>query len=136
MTVETVSQSKAAQRIHNSRANKYNDSWHPFANRFVLFLNLQTGWHILDLACGTGLVTFAAARSVRPSGSVTGVDVSDGMLLITRNELSRLKSQESCWENVEFYHHEITRLRELEPIRGKKFHAITCASALFLLDTK
>jgi hypothetical protein len=52
MTVEMESQSKAAQRIYNSRADKYNDSWHPsFANRFVLFLNPQTEWHILDLAC-------------------------------------------------------------------------------------
>lgn len=47
---------------------------------FVSFLNPQTGWHILDLACGTELVTFAAARSVGPSGSVTGVDVGDGIL--------------------------------------------------------
>ena len=117
-------------------ANKYNDSWHPsFANRFVSFLNPQTGWHTLDLACGTGLVTFAAVRSVGPSGSVTGVDVSDGMLSVARNELSRLKSQESCWENIELHHHDITRLKELEPIRGKKFDAITCVSALFLLDS-
>jgi ubiquinone/menaquinone biosynthesis C-methylase UbiE len=82
----------------------------------------------------TGLVTFAAARSVGPSGYVTGVDVSDSMLSVARNELSGLKSQESCWGNVEFYHH-ITRLKELEPIRGKKFNAITCASGLFLLDS-
>lgn len=89
----------------------------------------------MDLACGTGLVTFAAARSVGPSGSVRGLDVSDGILSVARNELSRLKSQESCWENVEFFHHDITRLKELEPIRGKKFDAITCVSALFLLDS-
>ena len=63
------------------------------------------------------------------------MDVSDGMLSVARNELSRLKSQESCWENVEFYHHDITRLKELEPIQGKKFDAITCVSALFLLDS-
>lgn len=89
----------------------------------------------MDLACGTGLATFAAARSVGPSGSVIGVDVGDGMLSVARNELFRLKGQESYWENVEFYHHDITRLKELEPIRGKKFDGITCVSALFLLDS-
>ena len=57
---------------------------------------------------------------------------SDGMFSVARNELSRLTSQEGCWENVEFYHHDITRLKELEPIRGKKFDAITCVFALFL----
>lgn len=36
--------------------------------------------------------------------------------------------------NVEFYHH-ITKLKELEPIRGKKFDATTCVSALFPLDS-
>ena len=63
---------------------------------------------------------------------MTGADVSDNMLSVARNELSRLKSQECCWENVELYQHDISRLEELEPIRGKEFDAITCESALFL----
>ena len=62
------------------------------------------------------------------------MDVSDGILSVARNEVSRLKSQGSCWGNVEFYHH-ITTLKELESVRGKKFNAITCASASFLLDS-
>ena len=111
---------ETAQCIYSSCMNKYNDFFHPlFATCFVSFLNLQTEWHILNLACRTELVTFAAAWSVEPSGSVTDVDVSDGMLLFARNELSRLKSQESCWENTEFYHHNITWLKELEPIQRK-----------------
>ena len=34
---------------------------------------------MLDVACGTGLVAFAAAQAVGPSGRVVGVDLSDRM---------------------------------------------------------
>jgi ubiquinone/menaquinone biosynthesis C-methylase UbiE len=35
---------------------------------------------VLDVACGTGLVSFAAARAVGPDGQVLGVDLSGGMV--------------------------------------------------------
>jgi ubiquinone/menaquinone biosynthesis C-methylase UbiE len=41
---------------------------------------LQPGEQVLDVACGTGLVTFAAAAAVSPGGSVMGVDISGGMV--------------------------------------------------------
>lgn len=46
-----------------------------------------------------------------------------------------LKSQDTCWKNVELYHHDINRLEELETSQGKKFDAITCASAVFPGDS-
>lgn len=44
------------------------------------FLNLQPGERVLDLGCGAGLDAFIAARAVAPGGSVTGVDLSEGMI--------------------------------------------------------
>lgn len=41
---------------------------------------LQPGERVLDVACGTGLVTFAAAAAVSPGGSVLGVDISGAMV--------------------------------------------------------
>lgn len=41
---------------------------------------LATGEHVLDVACGTGIVSFAAARAVGTSGRVTGVDISGQMV--------------------------------------------------------
>lgn len=41
---------------------------------------LAPGERVLDVACGTGLVTHAAAHAVEPSGSVVGVDVSGRMV--------------------------------------------------------
>jgi cyclopropane fatty-acyl-phospholipid synthase-like methyltransferase len=37
---------------------------------------LEEGERVLDLACGTGLVTLPAADAVGPSGEVVGTDIS------------------------------------------------------------
>lgn len=40
----------------------------------------QPGEQVLDVACGTGVVTLAMATAVGPGGSVLGVDLSAGMV--------------------------------------------------------
>ena len=45
---------------------------------------LQPGEHILDVACGTGVVSRRAAQAVSPTGAVTGLDVNEGMLSMAR----------------------------------------------------
>ena len=52
----------------------------PLATELIRRSKLQKGWKVLDLACGTGLVTFMAAAAVGPEGFVTGVDISPGMI--------------------------------------------------------
>lgn len=46
----------------------------------VELAQLQPGENVLDLACGTGLVSFPASQVVGQSGSVVGIDISSGML--------------------------------------------------------
>lgn len=41
---------------------------------------LAPGQHVLDVACGTGLASFDAARAVGASGHVVGVDLSGAMI--------------------------------------------------------
>ena len=50
------------------------------AAELVSRAGLQPGWNVLDVACGTGLATFLAASEVGQTGSVTGVDLSSGMV--------------------------------------------------------
>ncbi len=45
---------------------------------------LSPGERVLDVACGTGLVTVAAARAVGPRGQVLGVDIAEQMLVAAR----------------------------------------------------
>jgi SAM-dependent methyltransferase len=45
----------------------------------------QAGERVLDLACGTGIVTRSVASIVGTEGTVTGLDISPGMLEVARS---------------------------------------------------
>jgi ubiquinone/menaquinone biosynthesis C-methylase UbiE len=45
---------------------------------------IQPREDILDISCGTGLVTFPMAERVGPSGSIIGIDLSEGMIAKAR----------------------------------------------------
>lgn len=45
---------------------------------------VQEGSHVLDIACGTGVLTRHALAEVKPSGRVVGVDPAPGMLAAAR----------------------------------------------------
>ena len=128
-TEETQVQS--AKRLYDRRGPTYDDSWHPsFAANIVKFSKIQPGQRVLDLACGTGLVTFFASEAVGVTGEVWGVDVSSGMLA----EAKAKKERESDkYSNVHFYQHDITSLEGIPKIREESFDFIICACALVLL---
>lgn len=44
----------------------------------------QTGEHVLDVACGTGIVARHVAPRVGPAGRVVGIDISPDMLAVAR----------------------------------------------------
>lgn len=50
---------------------------------------LRPGERVLDLACGTGLVTLAAARAVAPSGHAMGTDLSGEMVALAAQQAQR-----------------------------------------------
>jgi ubiquinone/menaquinone biosynthesis C-methylase UbiE len=47
---------------------------------------LGPGQSVLDVGCGRGAVTFAAAETVGPTGSVTAIDLAPGMVRLTAEE--------------------------------------------------
>lgn len=58
--------------------------WHTFGERTVAALGLAPGHRVVDLCCGAGASALPAARSVGPTGHVTGVDISPGLIAVAR----------------------------------------------------
>lgn len=65
-------------------ADYYEDYWRaqlaPAQKRMLELAGLSPGERVLDVACGTGLVTFDAAAAVGEHGEVLGTDISEAMV--------------------------------------------------------
>ena len=63
---------------------------------------LTAGDDVLDVGCGTGILACAAARRLNDSGSVTGIDINDGMLTIARKTSEPVTWQRGPAEHMPF----------------------------------
>lgn len=54
----------------------------PWVPPLLDLVELRAGERVLDVACGTGVVSRLAARRVAPGGTVTGLDLNEGMLSV------------------------------------------------------
>lgn len=81
----------------------YEQGWQrqlwPAQQRLLRTAALLPGETVLDISCGTGLVTFPIAQAVAPGGAVTGVDLSEGMI-----EKAVKLAEEKGADNVTFRH--------------------------------
>jgi ubiquinone/menaquinone biosynthesis C-methylase UbiE len=57
----------------------------PFAKTLMEQVGVEAGSRVLDVACGTGAASRAAARAAGPGGSVTGVDLGEPTLAVARS---------------------------------------------------
>jgi len=57
--------------------------------RLLEMAELHPGEKVLDVSCGTGMVTFRAAEGVGPEGEVLGTDISQTMIDTAREETAR-----------------------------------------------
>jgi ubiquinone/menaquinone biosynthesis C-methylase UbiE len=56
----------------------------PWASKLIDLAEVQPGMHVLDVACGTGVVTRLVAERVGSSGRVVGLDINAAMLSVAR----------------------------------------------------
>ena len=62
---------------------------------------IRPGEQVLDVACGTGLVTFPAAKAVGERGKVVGTDISEKMIKGAREEAEGLGSGQATFERMD-----------------------------------
>jgi SAM-dependent methyltransferase len=73
--------------------------WTP---RVCELAGLQVGMRVLDVACGTGVLSLAAAEIVGPEGSVVGVDLNAGMIEVARRKAPHIEWHEAPAEAIPF----------------------------------
>lgn len=64
--------------------------------------NVEAGHHILDVACGTGILARTVAERVGPAGSVVGLDVNEGMLAVAKRKAPQIEWRQSIAEELPF----------------------------------
>lgn len=63
---------------------------------------LSSGDDVLDVGCGTGILARAASQRLAGSGSVTGVDINDGMLAVARRASETVTWKHGSAEELPF----------------------------------
>jgi ubiquinone/menaquinone biosynthesis C-methylase UbiE len=76
----------------------------PVAKDLIRKAELQPGEHVLDVACGTGIIARLALQQVGETGSVTGLDINPGMLAVARSvtQNSSIEWHEASAEDMPF----------------------------------
>lgn len=117
----------AKGQVVGSAAEVYEEFFVPalfgqWAGPIVNAANVKPGDHVLDVACGTGVVAREAARRLGRTGKVVGLDCNDGMLAVARRTAPDID-----W-----------RLGQAEalPFEDCIFDAVTCQFALMFFEDR
>lgn len=113
-------------KIWNEVAPRYHKRWAtatygPFQStkKLVDHVNIKTGNKVLDIACGTGVVTKKLSQKVGKSGYVVGADTS-----VTAIKIAKKYSQKNS--NILFVNADAENFSF-----NQKFDVVTCQYALF-----
>jgi demethylmenaquinone methyltransferase/2-methoxy-6-polyprenyl-1,4-benzoquinol methylase len=95
---------------------------HVWRRRMYAKIDFQSQMMMLDLACGTGLVTFELSRLAQPASTVIGLDMSPAMLSVANGKKRELRG--GC--DTAF----VRAVGEFLPFRDQSFRYVTVGLAL------
>ncbi len=103
----------------------YEQGWRtqldPAHSLMLDMVDLRPGGRVLDVACGTGLVTFRAAEAVGAEGAVVGTDISERMVETVRGIAAGRSTGNIAFERAD---------AEELPFADGAFDAAVCALGL------
>ncbi|ASC70902.1 2-methyl-6-phytyl-1,4-hydroquinone methyltransferase [Halomicronema hongdechloris C2206] len=88
---------KVAEAYEQLLAPALFTEWTP---RLADAADIQEGQHVLDVACGTGVLARVVAERVGRNGSVSGVDVNPGMLAVANRIAPAVEWREGDAESL------------------------------------
>lgn len=93
--------------MNATAAETYEDFFVPslfgqWPDRVLDCARLALADEVLDVGCGTGIVARAAARRLGGTGSVTGIDINDGMLAVAGRSPESVTWQHAAAEQLPF----------------------------------
>ena len=94
------------------------------ASHLPALLDLVGDEKVLDLAAGTGLASTMLARSL-PGGSVTAIDISEGML-----EKARQSADQLGLDNIDFRQMDMTRM----DLQDNSFDVVNASFGMFFVE--
>jgi ubiquinone/menaquinone biosynthesis C-methylase UbiE len=95
---------------------------HKPAERLAVYARIKPGQKVLDVACGTGLATKAAAKIMGNTGIVIGIDISDKWLGVAKE-----RAISADLPNIEY---QVGNAEALE-FGESYFDNVICASSIF-----
>lgn len=103
----------------------YQNSWQaqlrPAHDKLFDVAKIHLGEKILDVACGTGLISFRALQATGENGFVFGTDISDKMV-----ELANETIRNNNWSNIRFERMDAEELK----VNENEYDVVLCALGL------
>jgi ubiquinone/menaquinone biosynthesis C-methylase UbiE len=128
MSMEPALQRRVQRYGWDKAAESYEGFWHqqlkPAQDLLLQMADLKRGERVLDIACGTGLVSFRAGEKVEEYGHVLGTDISDKMI-----EIASAIAKEKKLSNIRFARMDA----ELLDLPDNSFDVALCALGLMYL---
>jgi ubiquinone/menaquinone biosynthesis C-methylase UbiE len=114
-------------QVTRSAAEVYEEFFVPalfqeWASRVADAAKISSGQCILDVACGTGVLTREVAERVGASGSAVGLDLNEGMLVVAKRKAPNIQWRQGRAEAL--------------PFDSNSFDAVVCQFGLMFFENQ